>query len=200
MKSRIFAFLIGSAAVILLSGCAQIPLQTLHQAEKSLEDARKAGAELYAFPQFKAAQVSLELAKKEIFEENRKLPFMRKYKKITETLTSAASAARSARAAVDGAKTQIRAETEAALNNAKSLADTAAAQLKKIPGNNAGTLPAELDSVKAAITRAEESLGADNLLAAKEKASVALTKIALLSENVKKLLPLKRTKNRQKKR
>jgi hypothetical protein len=200
MKSRIVAFLLGSATAVLLSGCAQVPQQTLHEAEKSLEEARKAGAELYAFSQFKAAQVSLELAKKEIFEENRKFPFMRKYKKISETLGSAVRAAKSAQAAVDVAKTQIRNETEAIISQAGLLADTVGTMLKKIPGKNIGTLPAELDSVVATITSADKSLGEGNLLAAKEKAALVQLKIAALAKNARKLLPTRTSRARVKKR
>jgi len=200
MRSRLFTFLISSVAVAFMAGCEHMPLQTLHEAEKSLEEARKAGAELYAIPQFKAAQVSFELAKKEIFQENRKLPFMRKYKKITETLNSAIRASQSARSAVNGAKTKIRAETEVIINNAKFLADTAVALLKKIPAKDTSTLSAELDSVKAAITGAEESLGADNLLAAKEKAVIAQAETAALTESIEKLIPPPKKKSRSKKR
>jgi len=200
MRSRFFTFLISSVAAALLAGCAQMPLQTFHEAEKSLEDARKAGAELYAIPQFKAAQVSFELAKKEIFQENRKLPFMRKYKKITETLNSAIRASKSAQTAVAGAKAKIRAETEAIIRSARFLTDTAGALLKKIPAKDTAALSAELDSVKTAIAGAEESLSADNLLAAKEKAVVAQAKTAALTERIGKLVPTKKSKSRSKKR
>jgi hypothetical protein len=200
MKPRIVMFLIGSATAAVLSGCAQVPQQTLHEAEKSLEEARKAGAELYAFSQFKAAQVSLELAKKEIFQENRKLPFMREYKKITETLGSAVRAAKSAKAAVEVAKIQIRNETEAIISQAELLADTVRTMFKKIPEKNIGTLPAELDSAAAALSGAERSLGEGNLLVAKEKAAVAQLKIAELAKNARKLMPFRTSKARVKKK
>jgi hypothetical protein len=200
MKSRIFSFLISSAIAAALSGCAQVPQQSLHEAEKSLDEARKAGAELYAFSQFKAAQVSLELAKKEISAENRKLPFMRKYKKTTETLGSAVRAAKSARAAVDVAKTQIRNETEAIISQARLLADTVRTMLKKIPEKNIGTLPAEFDTVAAAIISADKSLGEGNLLLAKEKSAVAQLKIAVLSKNARKLMSSRTSKSRLKKK
>jgi hypothetical protein len=200
MRSPLFTFLISSAAAALFAGCAQMPLQTFHEAEKSLEEARKSGAELYAIPQFKAAQVSFELAKKEIFQENRKLPFMRKYKKITETLNSAIRASQSARAAVNGAKIKIRAETDAIIKNARFLADTAAALLKKIPPKDTAALSAVFDSVRTAITGAEESLSEDNLLAAKEKAVVAQAKTASLTESIEKLAPFKKSKSRLKKK
>ena len=202
MRSRKFALLAGSAAMAFLAGCAQVPQQTIRMAEKAMEDAQKAGAELYAFSQFKAAQVSFELAKKEMAQENRKLPFMRKYKKITETLKSAISAAKSAEAAVEGAKTLIRTETTGMINHTKLLADTVAALLKEAAKKkkNTGTIAAEVDSVRAAIKSANTSLAAENLLAAKEKATVAQGKIAAIEKNIEKLVPPKKAKPAAKKK
>lgn len=200
MISRIVMILMGTAVALVLSGCAQFPQQKLHDAVKSLEEASKAGAELYAFSQFKAAQVSLELAKKEISEENRKFPFLRQYNKIAETLGSAVRAAKSAKAAVEVAKIQIRSETEAIISQAELLADTVRTMFKKIPKAHIGTLTAELDSVAAAITGAKRSLGEGNLLVAKEEAAVAQLKIAALAKNARKLVPPLTSKTRLKKK
>jgi hypothetical protein len=201
MKPRTVTLLLtGAAIAAVLCGCARAPLQMLHEAEKSLEEARKAGAELYAFSRYKAAQVSLELAKREISEENKKLPFLRKYKKTAETLGSAVRAAKSARAAVEVAKTQIRHETQEVIGNARGLADTIRSMLKKIPGRTIGTLRAELDSATTMITRAEKSLGKGNLLMAKENAAVAQLKMTALAKNVRSLLPRRTSKAKLKKK
>jgi hypothetical protein len=198
MKSWTAFLCIGSIAAVILAGCAQVPQQKLHEAEKSLDAARTAGAELYAFSQYKAAQVSLELAKKEISEEARKLPFMRSYKKITETLASAASAARSAGTAVQETKAKIRAETESILNDGKSLVDKIEAQLRKTPRKKTGTVAADLDSVKAAMKSADESLKTDNLLAAKEKASFAQDRVAALVKSLEKTAAPAKTARKKK--
>ncbi|MGA2506196.1 MAG: hypothetical protein ABSF80_01800 [Chitinispirillaceae bacterium] len=189
MRSRVLALLVGSAAMALVVGCAQVPHQSIHEAKKAIEDAQKAGAELYAPSQFKAAQVSFDLAMKELSAENRKLPFMRKYNKIVETLKSTTSAAQSAQAAVEGAKAQIRTETVAMINQTKLRADTAATMIKKVSKKNAGnaaTLTADLDSAKAALKSANESLASDNLLAAKEKATLAQDKVAAIVKSLAK--------------
>jgi hypothetical protein len=185
----VLALLVGSAAMAFVVGCAQVPHQSIHEAKKAIEDAQKAGAELYAPSQFKAAQVSFDLAMKELSAENRKLPFMRKYNKIVETLKSTTSAAQSAQAAVDGAKAQIRTETVAMINQTKLRADTAATMIKKASKKNAGTaatLTADLDSAKAALKSANESLTSDNLLAAKEKATLAQDKVAAIVKSLGK--------------
>jgi hypothetical protein len=201
MKSRVVTLLVGSAAMAFLVGCAQVPQQSIHDAKKALEDAQKGGAELYAPSQFKAAQVSFDLAMKELSAENRKLPFMRKYTKVIETLKSTTSAAESAAAAVDGAKTQIRTETAAIIAHTKSLADSVAALLKKVAKKNIGTRAADLDAVKADIKSAEESLKADNLLAAKEKATVAQDKAMAIKKTFEKpaAAPAKKAKTAKKK-
>lgn len=189
MRSRVLALLVGSAAMAFVVGCAQVPHQTINDAKKAIEEAQKAGAELYAPSQFKAAQVSFDLAMKELSAENRKLPFMRKYNKITETLKSTTSAAQSAEAAVDGAKAQIRTETVAMINQTKLHADTVATMIKKVSKKNVATvaaLTADLDSVKAALKNANESLTAGNLLAAKEKATVAQDKVAAIAKSLQK--------------
>jgi hypothetical protein len=203
-------FIIGSASTAFIVGCAQVPHQAIHEAEKAMEEAQKAGAELYAFSKFKAAQVSFENARKELFEENKKMPFMRKYNKITETLKSATSAAKSAQAAVEGAKTLIRTETVGMINQTKVLADTVAALLKEAFGKKkntgplaatmAATMTAEVDSVRAALKSANASLAADNLLAAKEQATVAQAKITAVAKSAEKLVSPRKAKSAAKKK
>jgi len=70
----------------------------MRQARSALETARNAGAEQYAYSALKAAEISYELAMKQVSEENRKLPFMRKYNKIAEMLASSVQAAEGAQA------------------------------------------------------------------------------------------------------
>ncbi len=202
MRSRLLALLVGSAATAFLVGCAQVPNQSIHEAKKALEEAQKAGAETYASYKYKAAEVSFDLAMKELSQENRKFPFMRKYNKIIETLKSATSAAQSAQAAVEGAKTQIRAETAVMISHTKALADTVAALLKDAAKKkkNTGSMAAELDSVKAVLKSANEALSADNLLVAREKAADAQVKATALAKGLEKPAPVKKTKTAAKKK
>lgn len=194
MKSRVLAVLVGSAVAAFLVGCAQVPSQSINTAKKAIEDAQKAGAEMYAPSQLKAAQVSFDLAIKEISAESKKLPFLRKYNKSAETLKSATSAAQSAQAAVEETKTQIRTETSAMIGAVQALADTAAKQLKAAPKKNAAALTAELNTVKAAIKAANDAMAGENLLAAKEKAATAQEKVTALDASIKKLVPAKKAK------
>jgi hypothetical protein len=198
MKSRLLALVAGAAVAVCIVGCAEVPHQAIHDAKKTLEQAEKAGAELYAPSQFKATQVSFDLAMKEISEENKKIPFMRKYNKITEALRSTISAAQSTMVAVEGAKTRIRTETAGMINRANTCADTMAALLRSAARKkkNIGTLGAELDSVTTAIGIAQQALTAGNLLAAKEKITAAEEKLAAIAKNVRKLMPARKTKKR----
>jgi hypothetical protein len=82
----------------------------------------------------------------------------------------------------------------------QTMADGVAATLKKAGKKAAASLTAELDSIKAAVKAAEESLKADNLLPAKEKAMVAQEKAIALVKDVEKLMPTKKAKTAQKKK
>ena len=198
MRSRLLALVAGAAAAVCIVGCAEVPHQSIHDAKKALEQAEKAGAELYAPSQFKATQVSFDLAMKEISEENKKIPFMRKYNKIIEALRSTISAAQSTMAAVESAKTRIRTETAGMIRQADASADTMAALLRSAARKkkNTGTLGAELDSAKAAIGIARQAFGTGNLLAAKEKITAAEEMLAAVAKNVRKLMPVRKAKKR----
>jgi len=194
MKTRIFAGVVVSVAVWLFAGCSQIPQQSINEAKTALEAAKKADAHKYAPSQLQAAQVSYELAKKEITEESRKLPFMRKYIKIVETLKSATSAAESALSAAETAKNQMTSETQGLLAGAQAIVDSVDSIVIKAAAKkkNTETISAELDSVNARIRDAGAVLGSGDLFAAKEKAVLAKTSAQTLAADAEGLLPAKK--------
>jgi hypothetical protein len=193
MKSRIIIFCLAVPALLLVFGCTQIPQQSINDAKSALDAAKKAEAQKYAPSQMQAALVSYELAKKEITEESRKLPFMRKYSKIIETLKSATDAAESALSAAETAKNSMASETQGLLARAQAIVDSvdsmvsAAAARKK----NSGTLPADLDSVNVKIRDAGAVLGSGDLFAAKEKALLAQTGAQALIAAADTIFPAK---------
>jgi hypothetical protein len=194
MKTRIFAGVVVSVAVWLFAGCSQVPQQSINEAKTALEAAKKAEAHKYAHSQLQAAQVSYDLAKKEISEETRKLPFMRKYTKIVETLKSATSAAESALSAAETAKNQMTSETQSLLADAQAIVDSVdsiviRAAIKK---KNTDTISAGLDSVNARIRDAGAVLGSGDLFAAKEKAVQAKTSALSLAADAEAFLPAKK--------
>lgn len=201
MKTLLFKSIMISVAVWLFAGCSKIPQQSINNAKTALESAKKADAQKYARSQLQAAQVSYELAKKEITEESRKLPFMRKYTKIVETLKSATSAAESALSAAETAKNQLTSQTQTLLAGAQAIVDSVdsivikAANKKK----NTDSLSAELDSVNAKIRDAGAVLGSGDLLTAKEKATIAMASAQTLSANTGALFPPKKVSSPKKK-
>lgn len=198
MRSRRLALIAVSAAAVCIAGCAEVPHQSIHDAKKALEQAKKAGAELYAPSQFKATQVSFDLAMKELSVENKKFPFMRKYNKISEALRSTIRAAQSTMAATESVKTRIRAETAGMISQANACADSVTAVLREAERKkkNIGTLDVELDSVKTAIGIANKALRAENLLTAKEKITAAEEKLAAVAKNARKLVPVIKARKR----
>lgn len=200
---KTFPFLAGAlcAGALCVAGCTQAPSSDLEKAEQEIEAARKAGAETYAPSQLKAAQVSYELAMRELFAERRKLPFLRKYDKAVVTLRSAASAARSAQAAVETTRARIKTEVQDLLAQTKSLLDSADSRLKVAVKKKkpVGTLPVDLDSARIAAMNASNALGTGEFLLAKEKALGAREKAAAVNTAAEALVPPKKAKSPRKK-
>lgn len=163
------------AAAAFLVGCSEPPQQELNAAKEAIEKAKEAGAEAYAPSQLQAAQVSYELALKEISVETRKLPFLRKYDKIIETLQSTASAAQSAQKAVETTKKRINGEAQDLITQTKIIIDSLDTLLRTAEKKKkeVGTLPADLDSIRISAMNASTALGTGDLFMAKEKAMEA---------------------------
>ncbi|MBN1130668.1 MAG: DUF4398 domain-containing protein [Chitinispirillaceae bacterium] len=177
--------------IALLTGCSEVPYQELNSARAAIEDAKEVGAEAYAPSQLQAAQMSLELAMKELSVENRKLPFFRKYDKAIKTLNSTASAAKSAEKAVEKAKKRIATEAEDLLELTKGMADDidtllAGADKRQLP---TGTLPADLDTIRISAMKSSTALGAGDLFTAKEKAMEAHSKALQVKAAADSLIP-----------
>jgi uncharacterized protein (UPF0147 family) len=194
MKIRIVLVGLTSLVMLFLVGCTKVPQQTITEAKTALEAAKKADAQKYARSQFQAAEVSYELAKKELSEESKKMPFMRKYSKIIETLKSSTSAAESAQSAAETAKNQLTDETQGLLARAQTIVDSLdtiiiATKNKK---KSLESLSPDLDSVNANIRVAGAVLGAGDLFAAKDKAVMAHTSAQTLSAKIQEMLPAKK--------
>ena len=202
MRSRMLALVVGSAVSAFLIGCAQPPNQAINDAKKMLDSAKSIGAEQYALSPWKAAQMSYDLALKQIGEENRKLPFMRKYNKIAETLTSATNAAQSAIAEVETVKSQLRTDTRDLVTRTRAVADSVEAILKIAEKKKKGleSLRNEIDSVRMTIKEAVEALATDNCLLAKEKATRAQERVASVSMDLENLMPAKKVKTSRKRK
>lgn len=192
----------GAALALFVAGCSELPQQEVNAAKAALEEAKAAGAEAYAPSQLQAAQVSFELAKKEISVESRKLPFLRKYDKTIETLKSTTSAAQSARKAVDVAKKRISTEAQELMDKTKILIDSldSLVLLAEKKKKEAGTLPLDLDTIKICAMKASTALGAGDLFLAKEKAMEAHTRVQAAKAMADSLFPLPAKKTRSRKR
>lgn len=194
MKKNFISIVAGSAALMVLAGCAQIPQQELNVANGALEAAKKANAESYAPSQLKAAQVSFDLATNELNVENKKLPFLRTYDKIKETLKSATSAAQSALAAAEAAKKQVRTETEGLISRAQVVVDSVDAMVKEAAKKKKNTLAisADIDTLRTMIKNVSDQITSGDLLTAKENASAVQTKTDALVKNSEGLVPAKK--------
>ncbi len=202
MKSRMFGIVLGSAVTAFLIGCAQAPDQAIRDAKNALDSARSIGAEQYALSQLKAAEMSYDLAIQQMKQENRKLPFLRKYNKISEMLASALKAAQSAQAEVATAKTQLQGEAKDLIDRTRSQADSLDAIIKNVVKKKkaADSFKADLEVIRSTAKEAEDAIASDNLLLAREKATIAQEKIADLAAAVGKITPAKKEKSAPKKK
>jgi hypothetical protein len=194
---------LGSAVTAFLIGCAQAPEQAIRDAKSALDSARSAGAEQYALSQLKAAEISYDLAIKQIAQENRKLPFMRKYTKISETLASAIKAAQSAQEEVAITKTQLKGEVKNLIDRIRLQADSIDAMLKTVvkKKKTADSIKADRELIlSTTVKEAEDAMGSDNLLLAKEKVTMAQKKMANLMTAAGNISPAKKGKASPKKK
>jgi hypothetical protein len=186
-------FLCGGMLVLCM-GCEQTPRQSMDEAKEALVAAKKVDAETYAPSQLQAAQVAYDLALSEISEENKKLPFMRKYHKIGETLRNATSAARSAEKAAGEAQTRIKTETAEMIARLQATIDSLHGVIRAAAAKKKDTAAAAqgVDSVNTLTKEAATALGAHDLLFAKEKATVANDRLVAVVKSVEELLPPKK--------
>lgn len=200
MKARKLCIMVQCMTAVLFVGCTELPQKQQNAAKEALEEAKDVGAEAYAPSQLHAAQVSYELAMKEISVESRKLPFLRKYDKVVETLKSTTSAAQSAKKAVKIAKKRISTETRDLMAQTGLVIDSidtllVFAEKRKI---DVGTIMAALDSARICAMFASTSLGAGDLFMAKEKAMEAHGRAVAAKVVADSLIPRpKKTKTRK---
>jgi hypothetical protein len=197
MSMRVLFLCVAAAAF--LFGCTQIPRQTMDEAKKSLAAAKKAGAESYAPSQLQAAQVAYDLGMKELSEENKKLPFMRKYHKIIETLLNAKSAAQSAADAAEASKKRIKDETSGLIIHLQATVDSVHGLFKEATKKKKDTVAVSqgIDSTTITIKEAVTALGSGDLILAKEKAIIANDRLAIVVKNADGLGPPKKASKKK---
>jgi len=143
------------ATVLLLAGCASKPDQEIAAAQKALEAARTAEADLYSADTYQAASDALKSAEAEIAAQDQKSSFSRDYDKAKELLAQAKTQADVATSTAAPNKENAKTEAQTAQTEAQAALDAAKDALAKAPKGK-GT-KADLDALQADLTAAETS-------------------------------------------
>ena len=97
-SGRLSSFL-ALTILLLLQGCAERPSTQIDGVRQSIEDARLAGAQNYAFELLEQAETSYRLALDELNQQDERLALWRSYSKVREILALAHSQAEEAKSA-----------------------------------------------------------------------------------------------------
>jgi len=143
------------ATVLVLAGCASKPDQEIAAAQKALEAARTAEADLYSADAYQAASDALKQAEAEIAAQDQKSSFSRNYDKAKELLAQVKTQADTAASTAGANKEQVKTEAHSAQTEAQAALDAAKAALAKAPKGK-GT-KADLDALRGDLTAAESS-------------------------------------------
>lgn len=111
-------FVIPFLAVALMISCDKEPVQQLKAAKDAVTQAKKNEADKYAKQKFNIAHDNLNTAIKTIEEENKKLPFLRDFKRANNLLLTTISLAESSSTLAINEKERIRIELANAEKNA----------------------------------------------------------------------------------
>lgn len=150
------------ALLLTLAGCAEQPSEELEAARKAVEDARAAGADVYAGSEFRNASSALKEAEAEITVQDESFALGRSYDKAIELLSTASTQAETATSATAINKTKVKGRAEADKTEAEAALKQAEASLTKAPrgkGSQAdvAALEADVASAQASISEAEQN-------------------------------------------
>jgi len=143
------------ATVLLLAGCASKPDQEIAAAQKALEAARTAEADLYSADAYQAASDAMKSASVEIDAQAQKSSFSRNYDKAKDLLAQVKTEADSAASTAGANKEQVKTDAQAAQTEAQAALDAAKEALAKAPKGK-GT-KADLEALQGDLTAAETS-------------------------------------------
>lgn len=201
MRSKMLLPLLAMCLLALAVGCAKVPQQEMDAAKAAIEAAKTAEADRYAADQFNAAQDSLDAAMAEVDQQNAKFALTRNYDKAAQLLKSATDAANAAAAAVAANKEQVKTEATDLLAQAQTAVSDAKALMAKAPKGKEGkaaleAISADLSAVETSVGEASTALTNGDFLTARDKAKAVLDKANSLKDELQQAISKKRMLSR----
>ena len=176
-------FSIGTLPILfgmMVLGCAEKPMTTLDVADMALKEARQAGAQDYAPEIFREAETTFQRAQEELSIQDSKFAIMRNYESVEGMLQTVNKEAMQAKTEALTNKERVKAEAQAAINDAKSRVGEARIILAKAPmgkGSQADlqALTGDLQTAESMFAEVDTAMGAEDFLGAKAKAQAIET-------------------------
>ncbi|MGH7256222.1 MAG: hypothetical protein ACREI3_10645 [Nitrospirales bacterium] len=177
--------------LVVAAGCAKAPEQDIEMAKQALEEARQAGAPIYAPETFREAETSFRKAMEEIAAQETRLAPLRSYATSQELLAQVKQVADQATSGAVMGKEKAKTDTSQAVTQARMTVEEAKILLAKAPTGK-GT-QADIQAMRGDLKAAEQMLGESQSLmtledyaGAKAKAETARQAATQVAEQVKK--------------
>jgi len=177
MRTTVSVVVLGALAVVAAS-CAAPPTDAIQAAESALHAAETAEAPDYASEAYDAAKMAMDDLQTELQAQAEEFSLMRSYDRATELAGQATEAADEAEQEANVEKRRVRDETVQLIASAKATLEEARLLLAEAPrgkGTEAdlAALGGDLSEVESSLQSAEDSLGEENFLAARDHAGSA---------------------------
>jgi hypothetical protein len=191
VKKHFFRGLLLVAATTLMISCGKVPQAEIDQANKAIEAAQAAGADLYVPDAFAAVQDSLKSVMESI--ESQKSKLFRNYSNDKEALAAVTTMATDVKAKSEARQEELKAEIQTTMTSVQALIDEDRQLLTKAPRGKEGT--AALTAIKNDITVIEGSVAeaktmfeGGDLLGTMDKLNAAQEKASSINAELKEVI------------
>lgn len=185
-------YMLLTSLLLLAAACAKAPTDKVSAAEKGLEEARAAGAPNYAAEDFAKLEGMVANARKEIAEEEGKLPFLRDYEKAEQLLASAQADAAKVTIAAARKKEEAKVAAVQAQQAAQESVHTTQALVSKAPvGKDRAAveaIKADAQGLAASLTEVQQAIDAGDYQAAQAKAQAIQEKSRAVAKEIQEAL------------
>lgn len=190
-KTQFLGLVTLGVAAILFNGCSEVPQAEIDLANKAVEDAKAAGAELYVADSFLALQDSLKGALEGIEAEKSKM--FASYNDNKEQLANVAALAEQVKTQAETRKVELKNEIQTTLADVKTLIETNKQLILEAPKGKEGAtalaaIQDELTTIEAAVNETGTMLEQGEIIASLDKAKAAKDKATAINTELQDVI------------
>ncbi len=182
-KSAMRTLILGlGISALLLAGCGKVPEAALTTAKASLDEAKAAGADIYAAKELDVAMDSLGAAEAEIQKQNGKFVLFRSYKEAERVLVVAQGLGSTAKQAAVVNKQKAKEEAEQLIVQVTTMVDSTRALMTVAPKDKEGkkimeAITADLESVAATLPELSAKMAKEDYRGAAQLARGSMQRV-----------------------